>query len=116
MLNEIKHDFLPYSLAVITLIGFIYVSMNLIPPGDADMVKLVLAAFIAWMGSIIGFYFGNKPVGELTTEVKTMSGEVVKQKKIAEEDTENLETVLKDYRELKQKAELLSNYVKDLTK
>lgn len=97
-------------------IGFLIFIFNFVSIDDKEMVKIVITGFIAWMGTIIGFYFGQKPVREMTRQVKTLTKETEKAKMERKDDTADLEDALGRYKKLEKNVDVLKNLVDDLTK
>ena len=70
-------------------------------PSDAQMAQTIFVGFIAWIGAIIGFYFGQRPVKEVAGQLKEQTS------KTAEENADMVEAV-----EISDKLEeLLSKYI-----
>jgi hypothetical protein len=71
--TDIMDDIFLFVLAFLMLVIFLIVVFWLVRPGDTNNIDKVITGFIAWIGAIIGFYFGNKPVKGLRQQVEKVS-------------------------------------------
>ena len=72
------NDVAQFLIAIVMVAGFIYlVNVLLIPATpNADLIELLAAVFGGWIGAIIGFYFGQRPVRTLTESVEEKSKDI----------------------------------------
>lgn len=106
-------DFLQFLLALVLVLGFLAFIFKF--AGDKnDLVEKVIIGFIAWIGTIVGFYFGQRPVKEMMTRTQEMAGEVEKRKDIIKNSNLDLEDALEAYKEIQVKFEKLKEQVGEL--
>jgi uncharacterized membrane protein len=72
------NDVAQFLIAIVMIVGFIYLTNMLILPAtpSTDLVELLAAVFGGWIGAIIGFYFGQRPVRTLTESVEEKSRDI----------------------------------------
>ena len=82
-------------------------------PDDEQIGQGLFMGFIAWIGAIVGFYFGQKPVREILTRMEETNKQVEEKKHIAdkvlEEGYEASDFIEKLINEIK----LLKNKIKE---
>ena len=95
------NDFAQFLIAVIMVVGFIFLTylLLILPTPNTDLIELLAAVFGGWIGAIIGFYFGQRPVKMLTESVEEKAKDIsAKEKSIIELST-NLAQLLAEFEE-----------------
>lgn len=62
-------EYLQFIVAMTVVVAFLLL-LGLHFPTDAQMAQTIFTGFIAWIGAIVGFYFGQKPVREITNRLE----------------------------------------------
>lgn len=65
-------------------------------PSDREMAEKIYVGFIAWIGAIMGFYFGQRPVREMAGQVEEQASKAEAERKNARQamdETVNLQEV-----------------------
>ena len=72
------NDVAQFLIAVIMVIGFIFLTTMLVntPTPNTDLIELLAAVFGGWNGAIIGFYFGQRPVKMLTESIEEKAKDI----------------------------------------
>lgn len=72
------NDVAQFLIAVIMVIGFILLTYMLVntPIPNTDLIELLAAVFGGWIGAIIGFYFGQRPVKMLAESVEEKAKDI----------------------------------------
>jgi ABC-type antimicrobial peptide transport system permease subunit len=63
------------ALAIISIFAIVLIIYF---PADEEVAQGIFTAFMAWIGAIIGFYFGQKPVRDVITRLEEKSEEALK--------------------------------------
>ena len=73
-------------------------------PTDAEVAQGIFTGFMAWIGAIVGFYFGQKPVRDVLTRLQEREKQNIQNVDLAEQEIENyhkqLSEIKKDLLEL----------------
>ncbi|MCK5290654.1 MAG: hypothetical protein KAR39_01390 [Thermoplasmata archaeon] len=62
-------EYLQFIFAMTVVVAF-FLLLGLHFPADAQMGQTIFTGFIAWIGAIVGFYFGQKPVKDITNRLE----------------------------------------------
>ena len=79
-------------------------------PDDEQIAQGLFTGIMAWMGAIVGFYFGQKPVREVLTRMEETNINAIKKKAIADkavtdayDASDHIEELIKKNKRLKEK-------------
>ncbi len=108
-LLDLKDDVFPFVLALTMILTFFIIVYWFVRPADTDNVDKVITAFVAWIGAIIGFYFGNKPVKDLRKQVQSVSNEAGKNQVNYNNEHKNFVKTVSALSELNHNVELYTN-------
>ncbi|TET89495.1 MAG: hypothetical protein E3J35_09695 [Methanomassiliicoccales archaeon] len=115
--QKISHmsEYLQFGVAIVLIFGF-FVLLAAHFPSDAQMAQSIFVGFIAWIGSIIGFYFGQKPVMQLTTRLEEQISETEKKKSRGIRSIDNNVVLVEEHAKVVQDNIKLQGLLDDLTK
>ena len=116
MPNQNNYDIFTFLFALITFIGYLSIIFYFVTTEDKELIDKIITGFVAWMGTIIGFYFGHKPVKEMRNEMRILSEKNEKQNLRYREQSINLDETVELYETLKQKTDKLREYLKEIKK
>ena len=103
-LNE-NYQFILALIMIVSLVVFLAILYN---NGDFENAEKLIATFGAFVGVIIGFYFGQKPVQNLTkqvSEASTKVSEATTKTNTAKETLLDYESRVEEDKEIKQALE-----------
>jgi hypothetical protein len=97
-------SFLPFILALVLILGFLVFVGKIICwyPSNLDLLKTVATIFLGPIGTILGFYFGQRPVERLTLQAQKLIHEVEERKR--ELETQRI-VMYEEYSEAKDELE-----------
>lgn len=64
----------------VVIISIFAIMLYLHFPAKEEVAQGIFTGFMAWIGAVIGFYFGQKPVREILTRLEERNEEVIKNK------------------------------------
>ena len=72
--KALNGNVLPFTLAFVLVAGFLFFIGKIVwfDPQDLDLLKTLSAIFLGPIGTILGFYFGLRPVEKLTDRVQEL--------------------------------------------
>jgi Tfp pilus assembly protein PilO len=95
------------AILIIVLIGVLLI-INF--PSKEDNAQVIFTALLTSLGTIVGFYFGQKPFGDAMSQLKATQKELTQQSNITsnaveitnnyEEDLSQMKKQIKEYEEL----------------
>jgi hypothetical protein len=107
-------EYLQFIFAMTVVVAFLLL-LGLNFPADAQMAQTIFTGFIAWIGAIVGFYFGQKPVRDITNRLEDQIAKTTDKNTRANESLD-LNVMLQEMNEgLKDENVKLKGLVEDLT-
>jgi hypothetical protein len=93
-------DFYQFFIAGILIIAFLIIlSLNF--PSDETYAQGIFTGFIAWIGTIVGFYFGQKPVKEISHNLEVQASKTSIESKRAKEAIKTIKFLNEQIEEIK---------------
>lgn len=109
--NNTKPDYFQFILALVIVVPFvIYIGLFQLS-NMTQQAKDVLSMMGAFVGTIVGFYFGQKPVQNLTKQVQQESSEKTKFRSGLADSSSKVDDTLEENKKLKQDITNLSNQI-----
>lgn len=118
-------NILPFTLALVLVAGFLFFIGKIVwyDPQDLDLLKTLSAIFLGPIGTILGFYFGNRPVERLTLRVqelieanKDMLHQVEEKKAELEKERYEATMTVRELKENLEKTESIIQRIDDYVK
>ena len=101
---HIYSEVFTFIIAILTVSIFAILLYNYFPT-DQKIAQGIFTGFMAWIGSIIGFYFGQKPVREVLTRLQESEKEYIQKIIIVDEVIENSHQIIDTGRKIVDEAE-----------
>lgn len=111
--DDAVNDYHQFIIALIIICSFVIIVGLAVLTNAFSKAENVIMTFSAFVGTIMGFYFGQRPVRGLAQEVVTVNREKSKIKSDTENTLNETSILQNDIRLLKKEVESLKNLVGD---
>ena len=96
-------------IVAILIISVFAILLYIYFPTDQEVAQGIFTGFMAWIGAIVGFYFGQKPVRDVLTRLQERDKEIVKNLNVAKQTIDEAYNIYQISKKIEKIAEKENN-------